>query len=241
MTLIDKVIEIENRELGYTELDTGWTKFGQWYADNIAHDPVFAYADWCVMFQTWSMAMAGVDGNSWPFTSPQGSSVKYLTPWLEEHGYRTGADDMPKRGDIVLYSWSKDDEDLDHVGIVEAVEGTDSDNALMHVIEGNYNNKVSKRCISYRHPWVRKTFRLPAADQEYFPQLSFMLQKGSIGNAVELLQAGLIYRGYTIEGGVDGYFGEKTEAALKRYQEDIEIEVDGKAGTETFSHLMGVL
>ncbi len=68
-----------------------------------------------------------------------------------------------------------------------------------------------------------------------------MLQKGSTGNAVELLQAGLIYRGYTIEGGIDGYFGSKTEAALKRYQEDIEIEVDGKAGTETFSHLMGVL
>lgn len=241
MKVIDRVIEIEQKEIGYTESSDGWTKFGQWYADNIAHSQAFARADWCVMFQTWAMAMAGVDGNSWPYTSPQGSSVKYLTPWLEERGYRTGADDMPKRGDIVLYSWSNDDNKLDHVGIVEAVDGDNPDDALLHVIEGNYSNKVSTRCISYRNPYVRKTFRLPAAEQDYFPELSFMLQRGSSGQAVELLQAALIYRGYTITGGVDGYFGEYTEKALKAYQEDIEIEVDGKAGTETFSHLMGEL
>ena len=56
---------------------------------------------------------------------------------------------------------------------------------------------------------------------------------------VELLQAALIYRGYDIYGGVDGVFGSHTENALKRYQDDVGIEVDGKAGTETFGHLMG--
>jgi len=241
MTLIDRVIEIEQHELGYHEADNGWTKFGQWYADNIAHSQAFACADWCVMFQTWSMALAGVSGDSWPYTSPQGSACSYLARWMEEHGYRTGANDLPRRGDVVMYSWSGSDEDLCHVGLVEAVEGTDPDNALMYVIEGNYSDAVRERAIYYRDNRVRMTFRLPASEQEYFPELSFLLSRGSRGYAVEILQAGLIYRGYTIEGGVDGYFGEKTEDALKRYQEDIEIEVDGKAGTETFSHLMGVL
>ena len=241
MKVIDKVIEIEQKELGYTEQSDGWTKFGQWYADNIAHSQAFARADWCVMFQTWSMAMAGVDANSWPYTSPQGSACSYLDKWLSDHGYRTGADDMPRKGDIVLYSWFGDPDELDHVGLIYKVEGKDPDNALLYVREGNYGNKVADRQIYYRDWRVVKTFRLPAAEQEYFPELSFMLSRGSSGPAVEILQAALIYRGYNIFGGVDGYFGENTEKMLIQYQTDIEIEADGKAGTETFSHLMGVL
>lgn len=241
MTLMDRIIEIEKGEIGYTEQSSGWTKYGQWYADNIAHNQAFACADWCVMFQTWSFAMAGAIGESWPATSPQGSAVSYLSRWLTDKGYRTGADDMPKAGDVVLYSWSGDETDLDHVGLCCAVEGTTADNAVMTVIEGNYANAVKMRKINYRNKDVAQTFRLPASEEEYFPELSFLLVRGSRGYAVEILQAGLIFRGYLIEGGVDGYFGVKTEEALKRYQEDIEIEVDGKAGTETFSHLMGVL
>lgn len=135
MKVIDRVIEIEQKELGYTESSDGWTKFGQWYADNIAHSQAFARADWCVMFQTWSMAMAGVDGNSWPYTSPQGSACSYLDKWLTDRGYRTGADDMPRKGDIVLYSWFGDPDEPDHVGLVYKVEGKDPDNALLYVRE----------------------------------------------------------------------------------------------------------
>ena len=238
MTIIEKVIEIELSEVGYKEHSDGWTKYGQWYADNIAHSQAFARADWCVMFQTWSMAIVGVSGESWPFVSPYGSACSYLAKWLEERGYRTGPDEMPLPGDPVLYSWTGNEDDPDHVGLIISVRGSSPDDAVLRVVEGNKGDAVGFREIAYRDPAVIKTFRLPDANREYFPDLSFMLAKGSYGNAVELLQAGLICRGYNIVGGVDGYFGPETEAALKRYQTDAEIIVDGKAGTETFSTMM---
>lgn len=239
MTLIQKVIDIEKQELGYKEGNNNYTKYGQWYADNIAHNSSFAYAPWCAMFQTWSMAQAGVPGEYWPYESPQGSAVNYLADWLESKGFRTTADDMPEPGDIIFYSWSGDPEELDHVGLCTNVSGKTADNALLYVIEGNYNDKVLIRTIRYRDHKVTKTFRLPLPKEQIFPAVSFMLRRGDNGYAVELLQAALIYRGYDIFGGVDGYFGIQTERAVKRYQTDVEIVVDGKAGTETFSRLMG--
>ena len=38
--------------------------------------------------------------------------------------------------------------------------------------------------------------------------------------------------------GVDGDFGKYTRDALKNYQKDAGIEVDGKAGTETFQSFL---
>lgn len=238
MTLIEKVLDIERKELGYTEQTSGWTKYGDWYEKNIAHVPGFSCSAWCAMFQTWSMAQAGVPEDQWPYVSPYGSEVNYLAAWLTERGFRTGADDMPRPGDLVFYSWSGSDDDLDHVGMVSSVTGRTPDNALLYVIEGNKSDKVDMRTIRYRDNTVRMTFRLPAAEETVFPALSFMLRKGDSGYSVEILQAGLISRGYDIYGGVDGYFGAKTEEALKKYQSDIDIEVDGKAGTVTFSHLL---
>ena len=236
-TLADRVIDIELREIGYKESPDGWTKYGQWFADNIAHNPAFAVGDWCVMFQTWSMAQAGV--RDWPWTSPQGSEVTALTVWLDARGYRTPADDMPQPGDIVFYSWHENPDDVDHVGLVYKVSGEDPDHAMLDVVEGNKGDAVMTRRIAYRDGKVARTYRLPCMSDIVFPPLSFMLRRGDEGMAVELLQAALIYRGYNIYGGVDGVFGSHTETALKRYQDDIGIEADGKAGTETFGRLMG--
>lgn len=235
-TLADYVINIELREVGYKEEPDGWTKYGKWFADNIAHDPGFARGDWCVMFQTWAMIQAGVP--DWPRTSPQGSEVNALMEWLDARGYRTSADDMPQPGDIVFYSWHADADDIDHVGLIVDVSGAGPDDAVIEVIEGNYSDEVGIRYTYYRDRFVARTYRLPCMADVKFPPLSFMLRRGSEGEAVELLQAALIYRGYDIYGGVDGVFGSHTENALKRYQDDVGIEVDGKAGTETFSHLM---
>lgn len=237
MTLADKLIQIELREIGYKEEPDGWTKYGQWYADNIAHQQSFAYGDWCVMFQTWAMNQADV--SDWPGTSPQGSEVTALMVWLDSRGYRTSADDMPQPGDIVLYSWHEDPDDVDHVGLVYKVSGEDPDHAILDVVEGNKGDAVMTRRIAYRDGKVARTYRLPSMSTPAFPPLSFMLRHGDEGPAVELLQAALIYRGYNIYGGVDGIFGSYTEDALKRYQEDVGIEVDGKAGTETFDRLLG--
>lgn len=63
-----------------------------------------------------------------------------------------------------------------------------------------------------------------------------MLRTGSKGDAVEALQKKLLALGIN-PGGVDGAFGPKTEAAVKRFQEREGLEVDGIVGPKTFAAL----
>lgn len=58
------------------------------------------------------------------------------------------------------------------------------------------------------------------------------LSLGSQGDKVKELQSALIYLGY-LSGGADGVFGEKTEAAVRKYQNRNKLAVDGVAGTLT--------
>ena len=62
------------------------------------------------------------------------------------------------------------------------------------------------------------------------------LRRGASGNSVEGLQKGLKKYGTaaTDPGPVDGDFGPKTEAAVRQYQEDRDIGVDGIVGDQTW-------
>lgn len=67
------------------------------------------------------------------------------------------------------------------------------------------------------------------------------LRKGNKGDDVKELQSLLVKRGYSLgtfgtnSDGIDGSFGEKTETAVARYQEDNGLQADGIAGKETFA------
>jgi len=63
-----------------------------------------------------------------------------------------------------------------------------------------------------------------------------MLRSGSSGDAVLALQRKLWALGFD-PGPTDGIFGPKTDDAVKRYQEDKGLQVDGIAGPETFTSL----
>jgi len=58
------------------------------------------------------------------------------------------------------------------------------------------------------------------------------LRMGCVGEAVEDLQKKLIQLGYDC-GGADGIFGNLTETAVKKFQSDAKITVDGIVGDET--------
>lgn len=64
------------------------------------------------------------------------------------------------------------------------------------------------------------------------------LSYGSSGDEVKKLQQSLINAGYDL-GNADGIFGEKTQAAVKKYQQDNGLDVDGIAGTNTLGKLYG--
>lgn len=63
-----------------------------------------------------------------------------------------------------------------------------------------------------------------------------LLGRGSKGSEVTELQKRLVQLGYVL-GPVDGKFGSKTEAAIKRFQKEHGLRVDGLAGTRTIQEL----
>lgn len=72
-----------------------------------------------------------------------------------------------------------------------------------------------------------------------------VLKKGTKGSQVTALQALLIGYGYKMENngktyGADGIFGSATDKAVRAYQKDNGLAVDGSAGPATWSKLLGV-
>ena len=67
-----------------------------------------------------------------------------------------------------------------------------------------------------------------------------VLKKGSRGDSVMALQTLLEGYGYEDRGGW-GAFDSKTERALKEYQRDCELTVDGSCGKATWTSLLGAL
>lgn len=67
-----------------------------------------------------------------------------------------------------------------------------------------------------------------------------LLKKGSTGDCVKALQILLIGMDYGCgKWGADGDFGEATEDAVKKFQKDMGLEVDGKVGGQTWAALLG--
>ena len=67
------------------------------------------------------------------------------------------------------------------------------------------------------------------------PSVMPVIKKGSKGDWVVIAQGRLVVAGYKIE--VDGVFGPKTEKAVKKYQADHHLTVDGIIGKNTWSAL----
>lgn len=66
------------------------------------------------------------------------------------------------------------------------------------------------------------------------------LKYGSRGDEVKKMQQALIDSGYDLgSGGADGIFGAKTQAAVKQYQQNNGLAVDGIAGNNTLGKLYG--
>lgn len=143
-------------------------------------------------------------------------------------------------GDILYYDWDSSG-DADHVGIVEK-----SENGFLTVIEGNNgnypNDRVRRRKINSESSLIFGYARpkYPTLENESDINISFpTIKKGDTGTAVKVLQLALVAYEYNIgKYGPDGEFGSDTESAVKRFQKNSGIEVDGIVGRDTWSKLM---
>lgn len=213
-----------------------------------AHKPLargykVKYTDaWCATFVSACAIKCGATD-----IIPTECSCNKMISLLKDIGVWNEADNYtPKAGDIIFYDWDdsgKGDNtgNSEHVGIVEKVAGS-----TITVIEGNYSNSVKRRTLAVNGKYIRG-YGLPKYTEANnavtvsvaLPQLS----KGSKGNEVKTLQRLLLAIGYKMTNNgksysVDGSFGQATDNAVRSFQKDKGLEVDGYVGKATWEALL---
>lgn len=177
------------------------------------------------------------------------TKAKSMGIWVEADDY------VPQPGDLILYDWDdsgKGDNTggPDHVGGVEKVTSK-----KITVIEGNYSNAVKRRTLDVNGRYIRGYIvpKFDAEDAQVEPEAQKpvevkptdfqiglrRLKKGDKGEDVRALQILLTGKVYSC-GGIDGSFGPKTDAAVRKYQSAKSLEVDGIVGPATMSSLLGL-
>ena len=109
--------------------------------------------------------------------------------------------------------------------------------------DGKFGAKTKKALESYQKD--KKLTQTGEADPATWAAINLVssgmnigtsLKKGSSGTAVKHLQKALIGLGY-LNGAADGKFGAKTAEAVKDYQRDYGLGVDGSAGKKTLTSI----
>ncbi|WP_277750862.1 CHAP domain-containing protein [Nonomuraea polychroma] len=126
-------METVRQELGYKEKGGQFTKFGQWYADRV-QDTQYRNAPWCDMFLAWAADKAGLTQYVGEFAWTPSHAA-----WFIKQGAWT---QRPEPGALVFFDWrgGKSYKGIDHVGVVERVDGK-----KIHTIEANVDRVWLKR------------------------------------------------------------------------------------------------
>jgi Putative peptidoglycan binding domain/CHAP domain len=241
MTTIKKVLIIAESQLGISENPPGTNrvKYGEWYGVN--------RVPWCAIFVSWVLDKAGLT----ELHGLQDKRGSAYCPYIEKY-YRDQNrwSNSPKVGAIVLFDW-QDDGVSDHIGFVVEVK----DSSKIITIEGNTSatdnsngGQVQRRTRNksdirgYGMPIYQPDdgqFSLNNLSYEDLGEPQLYLTSPIISRMiVEHVQKRLLQLGYSVgDDGPDSYYGVKTEAAVKSFQKDKGLEVDGWVGRNTWKAL----
>lgn len=261
--LVNKVISLARAELGYREkasnsnLDdktanagsANWTKYARdldktnWY-----NGGKNGYA-WCDIWYDWLFYKCFGDplGRNMlcqPIGSA-GAGCLYSAQYYKSAGrWHTNS---PQPGDQIFFTYSPGE--YSHTGLVEQVNGD-----TVTTIEGNTSDSVGRRNYNIGSPQIagygRPNWDLATGID--FPDDHItsdtpttdypLLKKGAKGEWVKKLQEMLIEAGYDVgPDGPDGDFGNNTYYAVRRFQIEHNLEVDGEAGDNTWAALKKAL
>lgn len=132
----EDLLRVAKGEIGYDRYkdpEQG-TKYGRWYA-KLTNSPWFGTngVPFCAMFASWCLNQLGIQC----IGTPTASCTSGLLTAARSSGKLLRASEG-KKGDLVLFSWSKAGyyaAEADHVGIVDA-----NHNGWMDTVEGNVDN-----------------------------------------------------------------------------------------------------
>ena len=238
MTTAQDVLKLAQQEVGYVEAPGNHTKYGSWYGmDGVA---------WCAMFVSYCFHFSEL-----PLSIENKQGFAYCpsgTNWFKKQGQFFND---PKPGDVVFFDWSGNHSpDAEHVGIVESVNA----DGTVNTIEGNTspadNSNGGQVMCRIREQAVISGFGRPDYDgkvvfsqgvpplwRRRYITLSTPLTDGE---DVMQIQRRLINLGYTLGTsgptgkGDDGVFGQQSLKALKQFQQEHGLEVDGVLGAESW-------
>ena len=148
MATAQQLLAIEAKEIGYSRWNdpqTG-TKYGRWYAEKTGSSWFGANGvAFCAMGQSWSFAQAGMNASNIGIPTAGCGDIRNAA---RKNG-KTVDKHSAKPGDLVLFRWDGNVNDMsysDHVGMVEKNLG----NSGIQTIEFNTNNgQVCRRTRSW--------------------------------------------------------------------------------------------
>lgn len=108
--------------------NVGGKPYWQWYGFT-------SHVEWCACFVSWCANESG----QLNVTVPKFAKVEDGIKWFKDNGKWQDRFYTPKSGDIIFFDWNNDN-DPDHVGIVEKVE----DN-IIYTIEGNSKDECKQK------------------------------------------------------------------------------------------------
>lgn len=108
--------------------NVGGKPYWQWYGFT-------SHVEWCACFISWCANESG----QLNITIPKFSRVEDGIKWFKDNGKWQDRFYTPNSGDVIFFDWNNDN-DPDHVGIVEKVE-----NDFIYTIEGNSKNECKQK------------------------------------------------------------------------------------------------
>lgn len=244
-TYVQQLLDIAGKEVGYTEGDHGWSKYGEW-----AGDP---YAQWCAEYLCWCVDQVdkqhGADllDKVYPLYSGQNGGRnwyikkgRYIVRWgnLEDWGYQwlkgddkfiTTGSYIPQPGDWVFFTWD-DDRDTDHVAMVEYCTQDENGQVTVHVLEGNAPDKVQRTAYSL-------TYTRILGFGTVHDVMDITMRAGCQGAKVQALQDKLCYLGLLPQDKADGVYGGATAQAISDFQVKYGLKTHGIANLATQAQL----
>lgn len=246
---VSKLLEVAASELGYKERSDGYTKYGAW-----VNDP---YAQWCAEFLCWSVNETdkklgtSLLKNIYPLYGGQNVGMRwfinegrfvartgflngYGSQWNRETGELINKNSyIPQPGDWAFFSYTPSG-DTTHVAMVEYCESTKDKGIVIHMIEGNNPDKVQ------RNTYKISDWRILGYGTVH-NIADFTLKRGNEGKKVKELQEKLSDINLLDRSSIDGKFGLSTENAVKAFQTQNKLEVNGIANFSTQKHLNEII
>lgn len=182
---------------------------------------------WCAIFVTYNLRMCNVP--TWVCPSFAGCGT-INDNFITTNGFnRDPKTYTPLPGDLVFFKWTGSTNRFDHVGLVEKVV-----NNTLYTIEGNTRGGYTQCGVRHKSYDLNSSVivRYGAIPYESidtldnpFPEPT-AASKGTKGSAAYWTQFELkMIQGFDIS--IDGAFGPATESALKKFQENNKLTVDG--------------